>query len=141
VGGEQRASGAAALPSGERRFFFFEKCPKSQLPGHLSDGAPSLSVQQRMMLAIALVSSITLGLPEDNITVPFSAVPGVANLFVPQVIPGYCGSDPPPSGSNDCYLGEGLLKPGTGFAQYSYIGPFCQPQLQSSAHDPKEYSR
>jgi hypothetical protein len=28
----------------------------------------------------------------------------------------------------------------SGFGQYSYIGPFCHPQLQSSSGDPKDYS-
>jgi hypothetical protein len=74
---------------------------------------------------------------QANQSVPFSAEPGIANLFVPQVLPGYCKGKSP-SGAADCFMGEGLI---TGsFAQSSYIGPFCHPQLQSSSHDAKGYS-
>lgn len=69
--------------------------------------------------------------------VPYAAVFGKSNLFVSQVLPGYC-SENSPSGSTDCFMGEGMMK--AGFAQTSFIGAFCQPQLQSSAHDPKGYS-
>jgi hypothetical protein len=89
------------------------------------------------MWFFVLQSAALFGMQQEtNTSVPFSAIFGKANLFVPQVIPGYCDEATSPSGSVDCFMGEGLLP----FGQSSYIGPFCHPQLQSSSADPKDYS-
>ena len=77
--------------------------------------------------------------------IPYSNT-STQSLYTPQVMPGYC-PDNKGKFPEDCYMGGGMCSTtmpnstcSSEWAQYGYIGPFCQTQLQNASTDPKTAS-